>query len=219
MFSHTVDDTSLVTGETWLVVAQKTLLLWTKASFLTYWRKAPSLPLANLLIHPSLFLFLCKGNIASSKRTNYVKNTLGTFGAHFSLLTFVNSFREAFSECGRLSGGRPALQTHRLECFVHPFVHSCGPNKAAVLSGVALYHVIFALLLECFFSIYFVQILVIYYLPYNSTPIKIYEFVLKPILDYVSVYETSHEPCILQLNLAIAPHNNNKTGHISPFVC
>lgn len=99
-----------------------------------------------------------------------------------------------------------------------PFAHSSGLNKAAVLSGIAPYHVIFAVLLECFFSIFFIQILVIYYLPYNSTPIKIYEFVLKPILDYVSVYEASHEPYILQLNLAIAPHNNNKTGHISPFL-
>lgn len=49
--------------------------------------------------------------------------------------------------------------------------------------------------------------------------IKIYEFVLKPILDYVSVYEASHEPYILLLNLAIAPHNNNKTDYISPFLC
>lgn len=55
-------------------------------------------------------------------------------------------------------------------------------------------------------------------MPYNSIPIKIYEFVLKPILDYVSVYEASHESYTLQLNLAIAPHNNNKTGHISPFL-
>lgn len=68
------------------------------------------------------------------------------------------------------------------------------------------------------FSIYFIQILVIYYLPDNSTPIKIYEFVLKPILDYASVYDASHESYILQLNLAIAPHNNNKTDHISPFL-
>lgn len=219
MFSHRVDDTSLVTGETWLVVAHQTLLLWTKASFLTYWRKAPSPPLANLLIHPSLFLFLCKGNVASSKKRNYMKNTIGTFAAHVSLLAFVSNFKEAFSECRRLSGGRPSLQMHKLERFVHPFGHSCGPNKAVVLSGIALDRVIFVLLLDCFFSIYFIQSLVIYYLPDNSTPIKIYEFVLKPILDYVSVYETSHEPCILQWNLAIAPHNNNKTGHISPFVC
>lgn len=148
-----------------------------------------------------------------------MKNTLGMFTAHVSLLAFVNSFKEAFLEYRRLSGGRPALQRHQLEHFVHPFAHSCGPNKAAVLSGIALYHVIFAVLLECFFSIYFIQSLVIYYLPDNSTPIKIYEFVLKPILDYVSVYEASHEPYILPLNLAIAPHNNNKTGHISPFLC
>lgn len=96
-----------------------------------------------------------------------------------------------------------------------PFARS----KAAALSGVALYHILLAVLLECFFSISFIQSLVIYYKPDNSTPIKIYEFVLKPILDYVSVYEASHEPYILQLTLAIAPHNNNKTGHISPFLC
>lgn len=177
------------------------------------------LPLADLPTHPSLFLLLYKGNVACSKRRNSVKNTLGKFTAHVSLLAFVNSFREAVSEYRRVSGGRPDLQRHRLERFVHPFAHSCGPNKAAVLSGIALYHVIFAVLLECFFSIYFIQSLVIYYLPDNSTPIKIYEFVLKPILDYVSVYEASHEPYILQLNLAITPHNNNKTGHISPFLC
>lgn len=70
-----------------------------------------------------------------------------------------------------------------------------------------------------FFSIYFIQSLVIYYLSDNSTPIKIYEFVLKTILDYVCVYEASHEPYILLLNLAVAPHNNNKTDYISPFLC
>lgn len=102
---------------------------------------------------------------------------------------------------------------------MHPFTRSCGPNKAAVLSGVALDHVLFAVLLECFLSMYFIPSLVIYYLPDNSTPIKIYEFVLKPILDYVRVYEASHEPYILQLNLALAPHNNNHPGHISPFLC
>lgn len=140
------------------------------------------------------------------------------FMDHVPLLAFVNHFKEAFSEDRRLSGHRPAPQRQCLECFVYPFAHSSGPNKAAILSGIALYHVIFAVLLECFFSIYFIQILVIYYLPDNSTPIKIYEFVLKPILDYVSVYEASHESYILQLNLAIAPHNNNKTGRISPFL-
>ena len=87
-------------------------------------------------------------------------------------------------------------------------------------SSVALHCIM--LYLQSFwkdFSIYFIQSLVIYYLSDNSTPIKIYEFVLKPILDYVSVYEASHEPYILLLNLAIAPHNNNKTDYISPFLC
>lgn len=68
--SRMVDDTSLVTGKTWLVAARGTLLLWTRSSFLTYWRKARSLPLANLPIHPSLFVFLYKGNVASHKRRN-----------------------------------------------------------------------------------------------------------------------------------------------------
>ena len=208
-----------MTGETRLVAAHKTLLLWTKFSFLTYWRKAPSLPLVNLQIHPSLFLFLYEKTVASSRRRNYVKDTVGTSAAHVPLLAFVTSFKEAFSEYRRLSGYRPALQRHQVERFVHPFTHSCGPNKAAVRSGVALYHVIFGVLLECFFPIYFIRSWVIYYLPDNSTPIKIYEFVLKPILDYVSVYESSHEPYILQLKLAIAPHNNNKMGHISTFLC
>lgn len=141
-----------------------------------------------------------------------MKSRPGTFTAHVSLLL---SIKEASSAYGQLSGGRPALQRHRLARFGRPFARS----KAAALSGVARYHVLFAVLLECFFSIYFIQSLVIYYKPDNSTPIKIYEFVLKPILDYVSVYEASHEPYILQLTLAIAPHNNNKTGHISPFLC
>lgn len=148
-----------------------------------------------------------------------MKNILDTFIAHVSVLAFVNGFKEAFSEYRRLSGGRPVVHRHQIERFVHSFAHSCGTNKAASLSGAALARVICAVLLECCFSIYFMQSLVIYYLPDNSAPIKIYEFVLNPIRDYFSVYEGSHESHILQLNLAIAPHNNNKPGHISPFFC
>lgn len=134
------------------------------------------------------------------------------FMAHVPLLALGNHFKEAFSEDRRLSGGRPAPQRQCLECFVCPFAHP------ALIPTKLQSSVPFAVLLECFFSIYFIQILVIYYLPDNSSPIKIYEFVLNPIFDYVSVYESSHESYIIQLNLAIALHNNNKTGHISLFL-
>lgn len=85
------------------------------------------------------------------KRRNLVKNTPSMFMAHVSLLALVNHFKEDFSEDRRFSGGRPAPQRQLLGCLVCPFAHSSGPNKAAVLSGIALYHVIFAVLLECFF--------------------------------------------------------------------
>lgn len=141
--------------------------------------------------------------------------------AHVPLLALVNHFKEAFSEDRRLSRGKASPSRSVPGVLRVPLCSpSSGPSKAAVLSGIALYRVIFAVLLECFFSIYFIQILVIYYLPDNSSPIKIYEFVLKPILDYVSVYEASHESYIIHLNLAIAPHNNNnnKPDHISPVL-
>lgn len=80
------------------------------------------------------------------------------FVAHVPLLDLVNHFKEAFSEDRSLSGGRPATQRQCLECFVYPFAHSSDLNKAAVFSGIALYHVIFAVLLKCFFPVYFIQI-------------------------------------------------------------
>lgn len=115
--------------------------------------QSPALQLTGARLHLLLQQIFQPNNpqFFVGKRRNLVKNTLGMFMAHVPLLALVNHFKEAFSEDRRLSGGRPAPQRQFLECFVCPFAHSSGPNKAAVLSGIALYHVIFAVLLECFF--------------------------------------------------------------------
>lgn len=102
------------------------------------------------------------------------------------------------------------FQTYFLERVSHSLTHSDGPSKVSALHGIALYHVTFAVLLECFFRYTLSRAWSYIILPDNSTPIKIYEFVLKAILDYVSVYEASHEHYILYLNLTVVPRSSNK---------